>query len=193
MHFRLQRPALPVCLVAREVVDESGHPLGAVAGAQSFQLGAPLLLRGETRVDEIVRDGGRRAGRLGPFFCRTGEPIALEKAARAVAMQQPLLHANPAKLVSTLATRHVVAPFVLFDGGRAPRTFLGIGCHPERIGDFVPIRACRARPQMFHFLLQFALPPLPIGTPTRPVPLRPTREAVRVALGAANHLREGLF
>ena len=62
------------------------------------------------------------------------EAVALEVSPCGVGMQGPVLHADPAELMSALATAHVVASFVLFNGCRATRAFLSVGSDPQSIG-----------------------------------------------------------
>ena len=60
--------------------------------------------------------------------------IALEVAPCSVRMQGPVLHADPAELVTALATAHVIASFIFLYSGRAAGTFLSVGCYPQSIG-----------------------------------------------------------
>jgi len=64
--------------------------------------------------------------------------IALKITTGVVAVQTPVLHADPAKFFATLAAVHVVAAFVLLDRCLTPGTFLRVCRHPqccEKIAD----------------------------------------------------------
>lgn len=106
-----------------EVVDESRHALVPLPQPQCLRVSVSMLLSPQVR----------HRGTLGYVFQLQirNEAIALEIAAGVVAVERPVLHADPAELFAALAAAHVVAALVLLDRRLTARALLGVRRHPQ--------------------------------------------------------------